>query len=320
MGKKNLKAQLNYAVKSCFLGNEHQNGGHGSSKHSDKATGQQNGKIYSWSSFHARQDTACQFASFVRENYPNVKEARQLTSEMAESFLLSKANTCTTETLDCYRSNLASLGENINRTYSSARVDLAVKKITGTNSGQESRCKAMSDNHITMLKDSYRPGSTGHTAITLATATGCRASELVRLKNESIEIKSSNHATVFVKSGKGGRDRTIQITEPSAVANLSAIKSATAPGASILSCKAGSVQKSINRHLSTLKDENGSSLKSQYSHTSVHAIRKNWAQKEYDRYRENHTKQESLDYVSCQLGHGEGRDLATLQRYISNIH
>lgn len=320
MGKKNLKAQLNYVVKSCFQGNDRQNGGYGSSKHSDKVTGQKNGKIYSWSSFHARQDTACQFAGFVRENYPDVKEAKQLTPEMAEAFLLSKAATCTTETLDCYRSNLASLGENINRTYSSAHVSLAVSKVVGTNAGQESRCKAMSDKHIAMLQDSYRPGTTGHTAVTLAAATGCRASELVRLKNENIEIKNSNFATVFVKSGKGGRDRTIQITEPSAVASLSIIKSSTAPGATVLSCKAGSVQKSINRHLSKLKDEDGNSLKAQYSHTSVHAIRKNWAQKEYDRYRENHTRQESLDYVSAQLGHGDDRDLATLQRYIANIY
>ena len=256
----------------------------------------------------------------MRENYPDVKEVRQLTPEMVESFLLSKASTCTTETLDCYRSNLASLGENINRTYATAHVDLAVGKIVGANAGQESRCKAMTDKHIAMLKESYRPGTTGYMAVTLATITGCRASELVRLKSENIEIKNSNLAVVFINSGKGGRDRTIQITAPNAVAELATIKATAAPGASILSCKAGSVQKSINRHLSKLKDEKGQPLKSQYKHTAVHAIRKNWAQKEYDRYRENHTRQESLDYVSAQLGHGSERDLATLQRYIGEIY
>ena len=174
MGKKNLKAQLNYAVQSCFKGNGKINGGFGASKHSAE---QKNGKIFSWSSYHSRVDVACLFASYVREHYPEVREARQLTQEMAESFLLSKASTCTTETLDCYRSNLSSLGDNINRTYSSAHVDLKVSKVVGTTANQETRCKAMTDTHLTALRNSYRPGSSGHTAVTLAA--GFKGGEIV---------------------------------------------------------------------------------------------------------------------------------------------
>lgn len=320
MGKKNLKAQLNYAIQSCFKGNERQSGGHGASKHSDMAAGQKNGKIYSWSSYHNRVDVACLFASYVREHYPEVREARQLTPEMAESFLLSKASTCTTETLDCYRSNLASLGENINRTYGSAHVDLKVSKVAGTTSNQETRCKAMTDAHIAALRDSYKPGSTGHTAVTLASVAGCRASEIVRLKPEHIEIKSSSYATVFIRGGKGNRDRTIQIRDAQGVAQLATIKASAKEGERLVNCKTGSIQKSLNRHMSKLSDGSGGSLKSIYRMTSIHAIRKNFAQKEFDRHRENHTRQESLDYVSSQLGHGAGRDLATLQRYIQNIY
>lgn len=320
MGKKNLKAQMNYAIQSCFKGNDRQNGGYGSSKHSDKKTGQKNSKIYSWSSFHARQDTAMQFAAFVKEHYPAVKEVKQLTPEMAEAFVLSKAGSCTSETLDCYRSNLAGLASNINRTYATAHIDLRVSKVVGTTANQASRCKPMTDAHIAILRDSYRPGTTGHTAVTLAASTGCRASELVRLKGQDIEIKSSTSATVFVKSGKGGRDRTIQISNPSAVSALSGIKASVADSQRIIPCKTGSVQKSINRHMSALQGSAGCSLKSEYLCSGVHAIRKNWAQSEYDRYRSEHSRQESLDYVSQQLGHGENRDLATLQRFIANIY
>lgn len=320
MGKKNLKAQLNYAIQSSFKGNDNKSGGFGASKHSDMAAGQKNGKIYSWSSYHNRVDVACLFASYVREHYPEVREARQLTPEMAEGFLLSKAGSCTTETLDCYRSNLASLGENINRTYSSAHVDLKVGKVAGTTANQETRCKAMTDAHITALRDSYRPGSTGHTAVTLASVAGCRASEIVRLKPEHIEIKSSSYATVFIRGGKGNRDRTIQIRDAQGVAQLATIKASAKEGERLVNCKTGSIQKSLNRHMSKLSDGSGGSLKSIYRMTSIHAIRKNFAQKEFDRHRENHTRQESLDYVSSQLGHGAGRDLATLQRYIQNIY
>ena len=320
MGKKNLKAQLNYAIQSCFKGNERQSGGHGASKHSDMAAGQKNGKIYSWSSYHSRVDVACQFAAYVREHYSEVREVKQLTPEMAESCLLSKSGSCTTETLDCYRSNLASLGDNNIRKYSTPRVDLRVLKVVGTTANQPTRCKAMTDAQIAALRDSYKPGSTGHTAVTLASVAGCRASEIVRLKTEHIEIKSSSLATVFIRGGKGNRDRTIQIHDPQDVKQLADIKASAAAGERLVPTKVGSIQKSLNRHMAKLSGSSGNSMKSEYQHTGIHAIRKNFAQKEYDRHRENHTRQETLDYVSAQLGHGAGRDLATLQRYIANIY
>ena len=320
MGKKNLKAQFQFAIQSCFQGNSRQSGGFGASKHSDIVTGQKNAKIYSWSSYHNRVDVACQFAAYVREHYPEVREARQLTPEMAESFLLSKSGSCTTETLDCYRSNLASLGDNINRTYSTARVDLRVSKVVGTTANQPTRCKAMTDAQIAILRDSYKPGSSGHTAVTLASVAGCRASEIVRLKPEHIEVKSSSLATVFIRGGKGNRDRTIQIHDPQDVKQLAVIKASAAAGERLVPTKVGSIQKSLNRHMAKLSGSSGNSMKAEFQHTGFHSIRKNYAQREYDRYRQTHTRQESLNHVSAQLGHGKGRDLATLQRYIGNIY
>ena len=320
MGKKNLKAQFQFAIQSCSQGNSRQSGGFGASKHSDIVTGQKNAKIYSWSSYHNRVDVACQFAAYVREHYPEVREARQLTPEMAESFLLSKSGSSTTETLDCYRSNLASLGDNINRTYSTARVDLRVSKVVGTTANQPTRCKAMTDAQIAILRDSYKPGSSGHTAVTLASVAGCRASEIVRLKPEHIEVKSSSLATVFIRGGKGNRDRTIQIHDPQDVKQLADIKASAAAGERLVPTKVGSIQKSLNRHMAKLSGSSGNSMKAEFQHTGFHSIRKNYAQREYDRYRQTHTRQESLNHVSAQLGHGEGRDLATLQRYIGNIY
>ncbi len=317
---KNLKAQLNYAIQSCFKGNGQQSGGYGASKHSDMASGQKNGKIYSWSSYHGRLETACQFASFVRENYPNVRNANQLTAEMAESFLLSKAGTCTTETIDTYRSNLASLGENINRTYASAHVNLKVGKVVGKTANQESRCKAMTSADIATLRDSYRPGSTGYKAVTIAEHTGCRASEIVKLKPEHISIQGTT-ASVLIVQGKGNRSRTIQISDPAGVRALTQIKASTAAGERIVPCKTGSIQKSINRHMKALSGSSGGNMKENYCMTNIHSIRKNFAQREFDRARQSGcSRQESLDRVSAQLGHGAGRDLATLQRYVENIY
>lgn len=320
MGKKNLKAQLLYAVNSCFKGNANMSGGYGASKHSDKKTNQKNGKIYSFSSLHSRTDIACQFSVFVKEKYPEVRNASDLKLEMAEAFLLSKSASCTTETLDCYRSNLAALGENINRTFASAHVNLKADKVTGMNANQETRCKPMASNQLSALKSSYKPGSTGYKAITLAEAAGLRASEIVRVKSRDIQIKDSNKAIVSICKGKGGRNRNVIIKDPQSVAALRDLKDASADDQRIVTVKAGSIQKSINRHMRNLPGSAGGSLKSEFSMSGFHSIRKMWAQKEFDACRnEGMTRQEALDYVSKQLGHGEKRDLATLQRYVANI-
>lgn len=321
MGKKNLKAQLMYAINSCFQGNKNMSGGFGASKHSDKRTNQKNGKIYSYSSLHSRTDVACMFASFIKENYPEIKNASDLTPEVAEAFLLSKAAACTTETLDCYRSNLSALAENINRTYSSAHVSLKVDKVVGVNSNQETRCKPMESSQISALKNSYKPGSTGYKAVTLAELAGLRASEIVRVKSKDIRIENRNKAIVFVHKGKGGRNREVTVRDPQSVAALRDLKESILDDQRIVEAKSGSIQKSINRHMKKIEGSSGRSLKDEFTMSGFHSIRKCWAQKEYDRCREEDgmTRQEALDYVSQQLGHGKERDLATLQRYIANI-
>ena len=320
MGKKNLKSQLLYAVNSCFKGNENMNGGYCSSKHSDKRTNQKSGKIYSYSSLHSRTDVACMLAGFVKENYPDVKNASELKPEMAEAFLIAKAATCTTETLDCYRSNLVALGENINRTFSSAHISLKADRVVGINANQETRCKPMEASQITALKNSYKPGSTGYKAVTLAESAGLRASEIVRIKSNDIQIKSDKEATVSVHKGKGGRNREVIIRNPQAIEALKALKESTLDGQRIIEVKSGSIQKSINRHMQRIECSSGKSLKDEFSMSGFHAIRKCWAQKEYDECRNTGmTRQEALDYVSQQLGHGKDRDIATLQRYIANI-
>lgn len=320
MGKKNLKAQLLYAINSCFRGNENISGGYGASKHSDKRSNQKNGKIYSYSALHSRTDVACMLAGFVKENYPEVRNASELTPEIAEAFILSKAGTCTTETIDCYRSNLAALAENVNRTFSTAHINMKVEKVSGVNANQETRCKAMNTDQVSALKSSYKPSSTGYRAVTLAESAGLRASEIVRVKSKDIAIHG-NTATVSIHKGKGGRNREVIVRDPQAVAALKDLKESIPDDQRIVEAKSGSIQKSINRHMKQIGGSSGGSLKDEFSMSGFHSIRKCWAQNEYDRCREEDgmTCQEALDYVSQQLGHGKERDLATLQRYIANI-
>ena len=57
-----------------------------------------------------------------------------------------------------------------------------------------------------------------------------------------------------------------------------------------------------------------------YEATTVHALRKTWAQERYDSYREGGaTKCEAIRQTNKDLGHGEDRDVALLSVYVSNI-
>ena len=50
-----------------------------------------------------------------------------------------------------------------------------------------------------------------------------------------------------------------------------------------------------------------------------HALCKDWAQRSYDLYRENHTKGETVRYVNQILVHGEERSMTELSKYVNNI-
>lgn len=188
------------------------------------------------------------------------------------------------------------------------------------NANQETRCKAMNADQVSELKNSYKPSSTGYKAVTLAESAGLRASEIVRVKSKDIRIHGGT-ATVSIHKGKGGRNREVIVRDPQSVAALRDLKESIPDEQRIVEAKSGSIQKSINRHMQQIEGSSGRSLKDEFSMSGFHSIRKCWAQKEYDRCREadGMTRQEALDYVSQQLGHGKDRDIVTLQRYIVNI-
>ena len=308
MGR-NLRGQFNYAINKSF------EDGHGTSKHSDKRNGVQDGsKIYSYSTRNQRLDVSNQFASWMKDNHSEVKKATQVNSSHVQGFLLDKSKNCSNETLNQYRSQLLGLGKNINRIFN-GNVDLSCSKVSG-NQSKSIRVNPMLKKDFNRLKESYKPYTTGFNALTITSAGGCRVSELSKLKNKDITIgKDREVATIFVKDGKGGRDRTIIVTDKDRIKELEDLKNNLGGSEErVCPCQTGSLMKNLDRHMKQV------GIKSCYQNQGFHSIRKMYAQNEYDAYRSSHTRQESLDYVSRQLGHGSDRDLKTLQRYITNIY
>lgn len=307
MGKnKTIRAQFNYAINSSF------DRGHGTSKHSDKKNGGTDNKIYSYNTRNNRLKVANQFSDYLKEKHPEVKQVTEIEQEHIKGFLFSKVDSCNSETLNQYRAQLGALAGNVNHTYKSD-CDWSCKKMEGRENSLI-RTNAMTREDFDKIRDTYTPFSSGYNALTVAGASGCRVSELAHLKNKDITI-DRDKAYVQVIDGKGGRDRLIEITDTDRVRELEEVKmNLGGAEARVYPGQHESLSKNLNRHMKE------AGVKGNYENQGFHSVRKMVAQEMYDDYRQDHSMSESLSYVSQELGHGEDRDLETLQRYIKNIH
>lgn len=307
MGKnKTLRAQFNYAINSSF------SRGHGTSKHSDKRNGGTDNKIYSYNTRNNRLKVANQFSDYMKEKYPNIKQVSDINQEHVRGFLFSKVDSCNSETLNQYRAQLTALAGNVNHTYKS-NCNWGCRKMEGKENGLI-RVNPMNREDFNKVRDTYKPFSSGYNALTVAGATGCRVSELAHMKNKDITI-NGNKALVHVVDGKGGRNRVIEVVSPTAIKNLEALKMHLGGSeARVYPGQHESLSKNLNRHMTR------AGIKKGYVNQGFHSIRKMVAQEMYDTYRQDHTMQQSLDFVSQQLGHGADRDMETLQRYIKDVY
>ena len=296
----------------------------GTDKHALKRKGQayqgnKGGKIHSYSTFRARQDVAKNFCNYMKNNYPEVRQANDLTSEHAQSFLNDCAvKGCSGDTLKSYKSQLSGIEKNINSVYHANTNLSAVTVPKGRTAAI--RCNAMKQEHLQALKDSYREFSTGYNALTLAEACGARNEELCHIQNRDITIHNSNYATVHIENGKGGRSRDIEIRNAEHVQNLQDLKNHLGANPTERACPVTnrSLLNNLERHMKSTYTSDGISIKSQYQNQEFHSIRKMFAQNQYDNCRNaSMSKEESFKYVTQQLGHNR-IDSDLMNRYISN--
>lgn len=316
MGR-NLRAQIEYAIQKNLCV--------GQSKHSAKGKGlsygnNKNGKIYSYSTLHSRQDVARNFSKFVKTNY-GIKNVSDLKPEYAQAFLNKVcADGATDSTLQSYRSQLNSLQKNINSTYKSVNIDLSSVAVPRNGGNRKIRCNAISMEHLEILENSYRLYTTGDNGIKIGRIAGLRASEICNLQNRNVVICNENKAEVFVVNGKGGRNRKIEIHNKEQVKILEEMKRhiGTDPTSRFCPIRPDSLERNLERHMSKAVDNTGTTLKNYYQNQAFHSIRKNFAQNRYDACRNSGMSvKQSLQSVSADLGHNRTTpDL--MNRYIAD--
>lgn len=302
MGR-NLKYQFLNAINSNFK--------EGMDKHSIKANREMNNtRIFSYSDRKNLIDVASNFSNFMKTNYSEVKQVKDVKADHIQSFLNSKANSCSNATLKQYESKFNKLENVVNNTYN-INANYKGFVVPASTENTKIRNTSMSREDFNKLQQSFsNSNSSAKTAIELTARCGLRVSECTKLQGRDIKLSKG---VINVVDSKGGRSREVPI-RPQDKAYFTDLKSQYGDMERICPVQPDSINKAIERKLEELN------LKEKYEDTSIHSIRKMYAQDEYDRLREEgNSISDSLKEVSVLLGHGEDR-MELMKQYVLNIH
>ena len=302
MGK-NLKQQFIYAIEDNFQ--------ESMDKHSMKANGVRNdGKVFSYADRKNLIDLSCNFANYMKENYKDIKLVKEVRSEHIQSFLNQKSKECSNATLKQYQSKFSKLEKIVSNTYN-INVKYKGYQLPLAEENTKIRNTSMSPEDFKKLETAFiNSKSYGKIAIQLTSRAGLRVSECTKLQGRDIDIEKG---TIHVEDGKGGRNRDVPIRE-SDIQYFSNLKSYVGDRERVCPVQSDSINKAIDR---VMKSEG---IRNKYNDTSIHCIRKMYAQEEFNKYRsEGMEIKQALQRVSVLLGHGEDR-MELMKQYVLNIH
>ena len=267
-------------------------------KHSLKQTGKKGTEIFSYSQRKNLIDVSSNFANYMKENHPEVKQVREITSQHVQEFLNSKTS-CSQATLEQYKHQFNKLERLVNDTYkTSVNFHETTTPVSTKNGGGKIRTDMLTtDNYNKLMSNSINQNFKN--ALVLSQFFGLRACECSKLQYTDISEQG-----IKIVGLKGGRDRFVKCENEQ---QKRIIKDFLNKKGRVCSCQTGSLQQSFNRE----KKKNNISSASDF-----HASRKAFATNKYLEYRQQgYTVEQSLNKVSHALGHGDNR-LDLLKEYI----
>ena len=268
-------------------------------------------KIFSYDSKFNALDVSRNFSNFLKENFEDIKQIRDIKGEHIQAFLSKKAETCTNNTLQMYASTLNKLELAAEKTF---KINLAWKgeyvipqsqKNEFTNRGAEASISRSDLNKIVEYATQNR--SQSGDVIRLQSQLGVRINEIISIKKDNINLEKS---TILLDNCKGGRDLVREISTECKELVKEILKEGY--GKDTLFTVKGN---SVNRYLRETEDKLG------LDRHSTHDIRRCLAQEKFDNYRkEGYGIKQSLDKTSVWLNHGKNREEMLSKSYVANIH
>lgn len=289
---RNLKYQFRNCIEQHFK--------EGIDKHSLKQTGKKGMEIFSYAQRKNLIDVSSNFANYMKVNYPEIKQVKNITSDHIQNFLNSKIN-CSQMTLQEYQSQFRKLELLVNSTYNANVNYHAVTTPRSTkNGGGKLRSNMCTEEQYNMLLKTTNNNL--RNALQMSKIFGCRASEISKFDcSRDVKVNGIN-----IIDSKGKRSRFVKAETKEQVRLLEELKQKQGR---LCPVHTASLQQAFNRECKKqgiFIGENG----------AFHSLRKLFATEEYIRNRnEGLNVQESLDKVSNRLGHGNNRN-SLMKAYI----
>lgn len=312
----NLGYQITSAISSCTE--------EGQSKRAYKNShnGQTDYKIFGFTYKNDLCQTGKEMAKFIRENYPDVKFARDIKAYMVQGFLDHKAETVGSKaTLEKIYAHVRKIDAVLCHKYKTFSYADSIKMPDmEQQTPYKMKDRVMSENEYQQLKDSLSgSASQAVRSVVLSHAVGLRVEETAGVRMERFNEKGGRwgYGTFSVLKGdgsKGNRERIIDIPDATRQKEIKELVRDLQPGQLIVSKPDGSAydKKSLTRTISRHMDKLG--FGEEWKGNKNHALRKDFAQVCYDvARRSGMSKQEALGYANTQLGHSENRsDLSSV--------
>ncbi|MDT8719526.1 hypothetical protein IAI10_23045 [Clostridium sp. 19966] len=300
-------------------------------------------KIYSSVTKDNLKDTANQFAKYLKENFNEIRQARSISSEMAQSFLDYKANNCNQNTIYRYKSDLEKLhtcivdrwcnkNDNLMQQWET-KMPIAFEGFkTAMLREDKTRDIWMDNDKLQEIKAHIKENSTKDTlynALCIEEILGLRVGELADLRANDIQFISEDKAIITIQmhddtkkdeGPKGGRTRVFEIEGQENIQVLREIINDKVGDEKILGVSKSALHKAWERLPESITGE----FKS--ANSSYHAIRKMVGTEIYntaytkalEEYKEKglneqdsslRAEKDALSKLNIFLGHGESRDL-----------
>lgn len=339
-GTRSIAQQLNYAI------NQNRRIGESKRGYKEAHNGKTGAQIFSNLYSKNLHDTAKSLGKFMREVYPEVRMANQITSQHVQSYIDKMSPNWSQRTVENKISQIQKIGECIITTYPARDnlygiksdlyginpdVTLDEKKLYGINSnlyginntsspfnierpttvGRESvRNVAMEKADIELLRRNMSPNSNARTCLEISSRCGLRVNEVACLKVNNINLEK--HQIEIREGAKNGKWRDVPIRDK----DMDYFRNLVAN--SKREYVTGGVQPdTLNKGIRREMRNQGISEK--YPCTTNHAIRKAYASERMEEERATgKNEMQAWSVVQQELGHGADFRQALYNTYVKS--
>lgn len=290
---KNITYQMTSAIDNGFRP--------GMDKHSDKKQNHNEStyKIYSYSSRREMIDFAHRFAKFIKENYPDIRQVKDIGIEQVNAYLASKGNV-TQKTMQHEVACLNKLSLCLNKKFGIS-TDFTTGRIVPVMEVKRKRDVVFDKEQIKGLKEYFdtKKDCYSKTAFYIGERFALRASEITKLQYRDIDWENMK---LHIVDSKGKRSRVIDITQDD-IAFLKKITQGLTGKDRIIPLKPDSICAYLNRACKHLGYDNIVRAKTSYHSLRKYSISCKLAEKEKELGSKSAARKYCMDY----LGHGKNR-------------